>query len=62
MWRAKLIKIGESWTGGLMAQGSVDLGKETGFHLRHNGKLWEGGRNRSDTLDLCFKKITLAAV
>lgn len=45
-----------------MAQGSVDLGKETGFHLRHNGKLWEGGRNRSDTLDLCFKKITLAAV
>lgn len=35
----------EDWRGmikTLIAQGFMGLGKKIGFHLRHNGKLWEG--------------------
>lgn len=47
----KVIKIGESWSGGLMG-----FGKEIRFHLRHNGTQWGGGVvDRGVTL----RKITL---
>ena len=45
-----MIKIGESWSGGLMG-----FGKEIRFHLRHNGTQWGGVVDRGVTL----RKITL---